>query len=167
MNDPNLTIAPAGVDDLPRISALAGVIWRESYPGIISTEQIEYMLGMMYDIDVLRSDLAQGIRYDIAVVDGVEVGFAGYGPSAEGVVKLHKLYLRKSVQGMGIGSSMLRHVMNEARQVGYREIVLNVNKGNARAIKAYERAGFEIRESVVVDIGGGFVMDDYVMARAL
>jgi len=42
-----------------------------------------------------------------------------------------------------------------------------VNKRNVRAIKAYQRNGFEIADSVVTDIGGGFVMDDYVMAKDL
>jgi ribosomal protein S18 acetylase RimI-like enzyme len=42
-----------------------------------------------------------------------------------------------------------------------------VNKGNARAIAFYRKHGFDIAESVVVDIGGGFVMDDYVMGKEL
>jgi hypothetical protein len=42
-----------------------------------------------------------------------------------------------------------------------------VNKANARAIMAYKRNGFVITESVITDIGGGFVMDDYVMAKDL
>jgi len=36
-----------------------------------------------------------------------------------------------------------------------------------QAIRAYERYGLAIREAVVVDIGNGFVMDDYVMALNL
>jgi hypothetical protein len=47
------------------------------------------------------------------------------------------------------------------------ELVLNVNKRNEVAIAAYSRHGFTIRESVKNDIGGGFVMDDYVMAKPL
>ena len=46
-------------------------------------------------------------------------------------------------------------------------LVLNVNKNNDRAISAYVRNGFVVREAVVVDIGGGFVMDDYIMAKRL
>lgn len=44
---------------------------------------------------------------------------------------------------------------------------LNVNKHNAVAIAAYERCGFRIASGVEIDIGGGFVMDDWVMERAL
>ena len=33
------------------------------------------------------------------------------------------------------------------------------------ALRAYERAGFRVAESVCQDIGAGFVMDDFVMRR--
>jgi len=46
-------------------------------------------------------------------------------------------------------------------------LILAVNKGNSNAIAAYRKQGFSIRDSVSVDIGGGFVMDDFIMARSL
>jgi ribosomal protein S18 acetylase RimI-like enzyme len=45
----------------------------------------------------------------------------------------------------------------------FKQIVLNVNKRNEKAIKAYTRFGFEIIESKIIDFGNGFVMDDYIM----
>ena len=53
------------------------------------------------------------------------------------------------------------------RAAGARTLMLNVNKHNTQAIRAYEKHGFAIRDAVVVDIGGGFVMDDYVMAKRI
>lgn len=41
-------------------------------------------------------------------------------------------------------------------------IYLTVNKHNKRAIAAYERFGFARTEEAASDIGGGFVMDDYI-----
>jgi ribosomal protein S18 acetylase RimI-like enzyme len=38
-----------------------------------------------------------------------------------------------------------------------------VNKKNQKAIRAYERAGFVVAESVTNEIGAGFVMDDHRM----
>jgi ribosomal protein S18 acetylase RimI-like enzyme len=50
-----------------------------------------------------------------------------------------------------------------ARAYGCDALVLAVNKRNEGALAAYAKHGFAIVESVVKDIGGGFVMDDYVM----
>jgi len=155
--------------DLPAISKLAGVIWRACYPGIITSEQIDYMLARMYSLDVLRDEIrSQGIRYDRLLLDGKLAGFASYGPTSEpGVIKLHKLYLLPELHGRRLGSRLLQHVEREVRSGAGRRLILSVNKRNAKAITAYQRNGFVIVESVVTDIGGGFVMDDYVMAKDL
>lgn len=49
------------------------------------------------------------------------------------------------------------------REVGARTIWLTVNRRNERAIGAYRRAGFREVRAQVTDIGGGYVMDDYIM----
>lgn len=46
-------------------------------------------------------------------------------------------------------------------------MILSGNKRNAKAIAAYQRNSFVIADSVVTDIGNGFVMDDYIMAKDL
>ena len=155
--------------DLPAISQLAGVIWRACYPEIITHAQIDYMLARMYALDVLRDEIrSQGIRYDRLLVNDKLVGFASYGLAAEpGVVKLHKLYLLPELHGRGLGSRLLQHVEREVRAGGACRLILSVNKRNAKAIATYRQNGFVIAESVVTDIGNGFVMDDYVMAKDL
>ena len=87
-------IVPASPEDLPEIAALAGIVWRAHYPGIISHEQIEYMLAHMYNLGVMRQELAHGISYDRLLVDEKLVGFAAYGPvTSPQEIKLHKLYV--------------------------------------------------------------------------
>ena len=127
------------------------------------------MLARMYALEVLRDEIrSQGIRYDRLLVDGKLVGFASYGPTSEpGVMKLHKLYLLPELHGRGLGSRLLQHVEREVRAGGTRRLILSVNKRNAKAIAAYQRNGFVIADSVVTGIGGGFVMDDYIMAKDL
>jgi ribosomal protein S18 acetylase RimI-like enzyme len=46
-------------------------------------------------------------------------------------------------------------------------VILAVNKRNTAAIGSYRKYGFVVRESIVDDIGHGFVMDDYVMEKKL
>ena len=162
-------IVSATEEHLPTISELAGVIWRACYPGIIAHAQIDYMLARMYSLDVLRDEIrSQGIRYDLLLVDGKPARFASHGPTPEpGVMKLHKLYLLPELHGCGLGSRLLQHCEQEVRAAGAHRLLLSVNKRNAKAIAAYQRNGFTIAEAVVTDIGGGFVMDDFIMAKEL
>ena len=169
MDTASVQILPADEKHLPALSKLAGVIWRTYYPGIISSEQIEFMLARMYALDTMREEIqSQGIRYDrLLVADGF-AGFASYGPTEQaGVFKLHKLYLLPELHWRGLGSRLLKHCEAEARRLGARHLILSVNKRNAKAIAAYQRNGFVIAESVVTDIGHGFIMDDFTMAKEL
>jgi ribosomal protein S18 acetylase RimI-like enzyme len=163
-----VTVEPASVEDLAKIAALAGIIWRAHYPGIISQEQIDYMLARMYDVEVLRRELELGIAYDRLLVDGTLRGFCSYGPASNtGELKLHRLYVHSDYQRQGLGASLLKHVEDVARRRDFSKLILAVNKKNTRAIAAYLKHGFTIRESIVTEIGDGFVMDDYVMAKRL
>jgi ribosomal protein S18 acetylase RimI-like enzyme len=60
---------------------------------------------------------------------------------------------------------LLEHVCERAARMSYPKVVLAVNKHNASAIAAYRKHGFEIAQAVVKDIGGGYVMDDYIMEK--
>jgi diamine N-acetyltransferase len=164
-----IQILPAADADLPAISTLAGEIWRECYVGVISAEQIEYMLRWMYNVSTMIREKREGVRYDKVLVAGALAGFAAWGPapSDPAVCKLHKLYVLASVRGRGVGSHALRHVMTGAAKAGFSKLVLNVNKNNTRAIAAYKRNGFLVLREVCDPIGGGFVMDDFVMGRKL
>ena len=107
-----LTIESAREEHLSEIASLAAMIWRAHYPGIISRDQIDYMLGRMYDVGVLRSELANGIRFERAIVDGELRGFSSFGSgSSAKEVKLLKLYVHPDWQRHGIGSALLKSVL--------------------------------------------------------
>ncbi len=156
-------------EQLAEIAALAGVIWRAVYPAIISNEQIEYMLARMYSLPTLLQETqTQSIRFYCLFVEEQIAGFASVGPTAAREVwKLHKLYLRPELHGRGLGRLLLQHCEAEAQRLGARRLILSVNKRNTRAIVMYQKHGFATTDSVVTDIGGGFVMDDFVMAKTL
>jgi len=168
LRSPSFDIRLAREADLPEIATLAGMIWRTAYPGIISRAQIAYMLARMYAVEEMTRQLGQGTVFLRLVNGGELIGFAAHSPTANPLErKLDKLYVHPDHQRHGHGSRLLSHVLDQARLLGCTSLMLAVNKGNTKAIAAYEKNGFVLRESVVVDIGGGFVMDDYVMARLL
>lgn len=156
------------MDDIPTLRPLAETIWRAHYPGIISHAQIDYMLARMYAAEVIRREMDTGTTWALALADAEPIGFLSFSfDPNDRRVKLHKLYLLHDFHGRGYGWQMLQHVRAEAVRRGASQIHLQVNKQNTRAVHAYERAGFRITEAVVADIGGGFVMDDYLMALDL
>ena len=169
MIDENVRLSPAGPDDLPKVADLAAKIWREHYPGIITHAQIEYMLARGYDVGVIRREIeTEGIHYDLCIAGDEPAGFISYGPGPQpGELKVHKLYLLGAYHGRGLGRLMLQRAVSYGAENGCHAVILNVNKYNGKAIAMYERNGFTIREAVTVDIGNGFVMDDYVMERRI
>ncbi|MSU63172.1 MAG: GNAT family N-acetyltransferase [Pedosphaera sp.] len=135
---------------------------------MISTEQIDYMLRLMYSPERLNKDLELGIIYELALHKEKPCGYLAleYQP-ATSTAMLHKLYLLPELHGLGYGHAMLLHVSSLARSMSATEILLRVNQANGRAIQAYRRAGFSIKDSVRDDIGSGFVMDDFLMAKTV
>jgi ribosomal protein S18 acetylase RimI-like enzyme len=164
-----IAIARARHDQLPEVRRLAGVIWRAHYPGIISEGQIDYMLERGYAIESLRNFLDAADRgLELATAGPAIAAFAAwYVMDDRETAKIDKLYVLQSMQRRGIGGRLIARVEAHARNAGARTLSLNVNKNNTQAVNAYHKHGFAVREAVVVDIGGGFVMDDYVMAKAL
>jgi len=150
-------------EDIPEIQRLARRIWEEAYGGLLSKEQIEYMLEMMYSESVIREELLQGTVWDLIIVEGTPLGYLSYGLWENNSVKLFKIYVGKELRGTGIAADSLSRVKEYASRKGRGCVFLTVNKHNKRAIRAYEKNGFAVTASVVTDIGGGFVMDDYVM----
>ena len=51
--------------------------------------------------------------------------------------------------------------------MGVTRIQLQVNKHNHKAIHAYHRNGFVNRKSIVVEIGDGYFMDDFLMEKTI
>ena len=148
---------------------LAEAIWRAYYPGIVPDAQIEYMLELGYSAEALGKFVRDdGAGLALAKRDGEAVGFAAwYRPGEPATTKLDKLYVLTTLHRRGIGRALIAHVEHAARRDGASTLVLNVAKRNVKAIAAYRACGFAIREATVVDIGGGFAMDDFIMARPL
>lgn len=162
---PEVRIAALAAADVDNVCALAGEIWHAHYPAIISVAQIEYMLAQRYSPAVVREELQRGdLWWDQLRVNGDMAGFASYFLT-RGEMKLDKLYVHPGHQRRGYGGMLLDRAVTIARAYGCDTLALAVNKHNRNAIAAYEKHGFRIADSIVKDIGGGFVMDDYVMRK--
>lgn len=162
-------IRPLRDQDVEPLCALAREIWLQHYPGIITVKQIEYMLGQRYAPEALRTQLRDGTTsWDLLESAGELCGFASCEPGSDArSMKLDKLYVHQVFRGQGFGAALVDHVANAARRENRATLYLQVNKYNHGSVEAYKRMGFVITKNLVVDIGQGFVMDDYVMSLAL
>lgn len=167
MSSLNIEIRPVTPPDVPAIAALAREIWQATYPGIITQEQIDFMLEQRYGHERLYDDLEELHKWLFqAFHEGRRVGFA-FAEIYKGEFKLDKLYIHPDVQRRGVGGLLIEHVAELARKQGYPCVILQVNKRNEKAINSYMKYGFVVRTSTVDDIGHGYVMDDFVMEKKL
>jgi GNAT superfamily N-acetyltransferase len=167
MNEGSPVLSRMTTDDVDAVSTLARVVWQATYPALISQAQIDAMLADRYAPARMRAQLDDPRHaWWVARRDGMPVGFA-HALLDDSGCKFDKLYVHPDFQHRGMGAALLHTVEDWARAHQARRVWLQVNRGNTRAIRAYEKYGFRIIESRVFDIGGGFVMDDHVMEKAL
>lgn len=151
-------------EDIESIRLIAHQTWPDAYKEMISTEQINYMLQKMYNKNELLSQFMQGYVFLLAAGEDKDLGFAvfsNYNLKSQ-IYKLHKLYVLPQTHGQGVGKLLIDEVINVVRRSGGKTLALNVNRKN-KAVEFYQRMGFNIKETVDLDIGDGFLMNDYLM----
>ena len=168
--------------DHPSITRIARATWPDTFSGILSPTQIDYMLERMYRPAALAEQVRQGhvfhllLDADTAATDGYS-GQSGtrYRPAGyvshqldypPGTTKIHKLYLLPGTQGRGFGRLLVEHVERMARRAGQQRLRLDVNYQN-RAVDFYVHLGFTKLERFDTDIGNGYVMEDWRMEKTL
>jgi GNAT superfamily N-acetyltransferase len=149
------------------VAGLARAIWYEYYVPLIGRAQVDYMVSRFQSSEAMGQQLRDGYEYFLTERDGQDIGYCAVQPQpAEKSLFLSKLYLIRDARGAGTGRVCMEFIEQLARRRGLKLLWLTVNKGNP-AVKAYERLGFRIAADLVMDIGGGFVMDDFRMEKPL
>jgi len=160
LNAHSFRLRPVTTDDAEALSALAHRIWHQHYPGIITVEQIDYMLSLWYTPEVLRQQAEiEGRLFLMAEQQGSPVGYMATSEQ-EGFQFIHKLYVAEECRGKGLGKTLLGAVPAERLP-----LQLRVNKQNRDSIAFYERQGFRHHADDVLDIGKGYIMDDYILVK--
>jgi GNAT superfamily N-acetyltransferase len=158
----NLLFRKALEADVVVITGLAEKIWREHYPSIISTEQIEFMLSNRYSEAAIRSGMKRGEQFYLAYQNNLPVGYASY-EHVEAGYFLNKFYLDVSLHRQGIGKAFFEFLLQQMPE--NLPIRLQVNRQNYKAINFYFKMGFTIEAVGDFAIGGGYFMNDFVMVR--
>jgi len=148
------------------IEQLGDTIWREHYTSIIGIEQVEYMLNKFQTAKVIEFQVSDGYEYYLILKNEQPVGYLSI-KKDNGALFLSKLYVLQKLRGHGLGKLAMNFVKNRANALDCNKIKLTVNKYNTNSISVYEKIGFNKTGAVVMDIGNGFIMDDYTMEKEI
>lgn len=161
-----MVIRKAYPADIPLIKDMAYQIWPVTYGEILSKEQLDYMLELIYSEQALKEQMEKNHEF-IIVYDGVHpVGFASFSLIEPQTYKLHKIYVLPSQQGKGTGRFIIDQLVKAMKSKGAASLQLNVNRHN-NAKTFYEKMGFAVIREEDIDIGKGYFMNDYVMEKSL
>lgn len=163
-----MKLVKANSEHIPVIIDLTKKIWPVAYGEILSKVQLDYMIDKFYNETALYELMQKGHIFYLAQDDKDNyVGFVSYEINSEpNKTKIHKIYVIPETQGTGLGRQFFEMVKEKAIENNQNAIFLNVNKYN-NAIHFYTKLGFTKVKDEVIDIGNGYVMDDYVMEVAI
>lgn len=159
-----MTIFEASTAQLTFIRDLAYRIWPSTYGKILSEEQLKFMLDKFYDIDFLDNLRNNGQHFLLLEENAGFLGYASYELNYENSnkTKIQKIYVLPETQGKGLGKKLMDFIKNRAIENKNDGLLLNVNRYN-KALGFYEKYGYNIKETIDIEIGNGYLMEDFVM----
>ena len=161
-----MEILTANKEMIKETSDFASEVFIDYYIPLIGEKQARYMADLFLSQDAISKLIKDGAVFRLVKDEGEIIGFCEY-KKEEGRLFLSKLYARKDQRHKGVGRFMFEDVRAYARRNGLKKICLTVNKGNTPSYEIYLHLGFKVIDSVVNDIGQGYVMDDYIMEYTL
>lgn len=157
-----IELTPLHLSELPALAEMGRQIWRRHYTPIIGEKQVAYMIERFQSEEAVRRQLEQEhYLYYFLTLNGQRAGYMGIQPGPEGVY-LSKLYILEEFRGHGLAKAAFHFLIDLCKCNHWPKIWLTVNKYNPGSIAAYEKLGMTRTREQVADIGGGFVMDDYI-----
>ncbi|MGG9962506.1 GNAT family N-acetyltransferase [Ferruginibacter sp. SUN106] len=156
-------VKKASVKDIPLIRQLTFAIWPQTYSSLLTQDQIDYMLELIYSPAALQKQIETDNCTFIIIYDNDEpVAFASYSEVKPQVWKLHKIYVLASQQGKGTGKFIIHYIVEEIKLQHAKALQLQVKRDNP-AQDFYSKLGFTIIATADFDIGNGYFMKDYIM----
>ncbi|MGW3413150.1 N-acetyltransferase family protein [Streptomyces sp. NPDC000888] len=148
------------LDDCLRVAEIRIRGWQTAYKGLIPQSYLD-ALSVEEDAARRRERFGRGGTEIVNLVavgapprplrhwgrDGEVVGWVCHGPYRDGEVRtgdveLYAIYVHPDRAGDGVGQALLSESVERCAAAGHGRMLLWVLKGNTRARRFYERAGF-------------------------
>lgn len=174
-----IEVRRATADDTAELAALAEITFALACPPESTPEEIDAFVAENLSEEAFARYLADPARIVLVAEDAeAAVGYtmlvAGT-PSDQRVdaavrlrptIELSKVYVHAEAHGGGTAAALMRATLEAAASSGAAGVWLGVNGKNARAIRFYEKSGFQRVGTRTFSVGGR-IHDDLVMERPL
>lgn len=163
-----LTVTEAKPEEYNIIQQIVHITWPIAYGEILSKTQLDYMLALFYSLEALQNNVKNGHHFFFAKEDDKVLGFMGieHNYNNDKATKIHKIYILPEAQGKGVGKLLIQKAEEQAKLNNLNKLSLNVNRQN-KAQAFYRKLGFEIIAQEDIEIGEGYLMEDFIMEKAI
>ncbi|WP_162910840.1 GNAT family N-acetyltransferase [Hymenobacter oligotrophus] len=172
-----ITTAKRSAATAAQLAELGRRTFHEAFAAQNTPEDMAEYLAQTFGPDKQLAELqAPNATFFLAMLQQEPVGYAKLiVPSALGAepgadvstrAEIQRLYVLEDWIGTGLGASLMRRCIEEARQRGCRSVVLGVWEKNTRAIEFYRRFGFKQIGGVDFKLGQD-LQHDIIMRKGL
>lgn len=155
-----MIIRRATIHDSHNIAHVHVSAWQEAYRGIVPSTYLDGL--SVSDREARWNEFFDCGASEILVADEASdiVGFSAYGATrdddaADGTGEIYAIYVAPSRWSTGVGHALWAQSRQGLMDLGYSRVTLWVLTANERAIRFYERAGFQLcaDSETIIDIG--------------
>ncbi len=160
------TLKEAQPSDSQLIKELAKQVFPYTYQELLTQDQIDYMMKMMYTPTLLQEKIkTQSERFFIAYKRNEPCGYLSFEKKEPNYFYIQKIYILPQFQGAKCGSFLFQEALHLFKSMcsSPLRVGLNMNKENERALRFYEKQGMKIVGTRKQPIGHDFFMDDYIL----
>ncbi len=168
-----LSIRKAGINDTEILVSLGSETFYDTFRPFNSEDDMQAYISKAYHPDVIKQNLQNPeIAYYLCEDGDVPVGYIkliannSYSGLEGKTIELEKIYVLKQYFGKDAGQLLMDKAIEHAIQKNFHYLFLGVWKENSRAVKFYEKNGFEIFSERSFQLGKR-LCEDYMMRKKL
>ena len=171
MLDRALTFRDARENDAVDVADIGRETFIETFGHLYPPQDLKTYLDDAFAIETIRAEILDPqVEVRIAFAGRRIVAYTKIGPcklpidtGPDPALELHRIYVYRARQGVGVGRILLNWAIERARQRGAAQLLLGVFSKNERAIAVYQNRGFTKVGEYKFPVGE--TLDDEIIMR--